>query len=205
MTLNKANYFSGENSYSRIPVQGLSTLLPSVLHWNTPRHNFRLFTANLRLFSTHVNRPAAKTAVCRSEMLSPHPPPLSFLLPRRKQWVSLPPGHGGFGAITNNRQCDRDKGNALVSHVVRFWESTPEFTQEKLHFCFDLIKAKYWAIVRHLAGYAWHCNYLLRCFCLKGCIHAWNQFLHWLVKGCAFFLFLKKIRHCLLIVPLSCL
>lgn len=50
------------------------------------------------------------------------------------------------------------------------------FTPEKLHFCFDLIKAKYWAIVRHLAGYAWHCNYLLRCFCLKGCIHAWNQF-----------------------------
>lgn len=128
-----------------------------------------------------------------------------FHLPRRKQWVSLPPGHGGFGAITNNRQCDRDKGNALVSHVVCFWESTPEFTQEKLHFCFDLIKAKYWAIIRHLAGYAWHCNYLLRCFCLKGCIHAWNQFLHWLVKGCTFFFVSKKIRHCLLIVPLSCL
>ena len=68
-----------------------------------------------------------------------------------------------------------------------------EFTQEKLHFCFDLIKAKYWAIVRHLAGYAWHCNYLLRCFCLKGCIHAWNQFQRWLVKGCTFFFcFLKK-------------
>lgn len=65
-----------------------------------------------------------------------------------------------------------------------------EFTPEKLHFCFDLIKAKYWAIVRHLAGYAWHCNYLLRCFCLKGCIHAWNQFQRWLVKGSTFFFFL---------------
>lgn len=91
-------------------------------------------------FHTHVNTPAEKTAEHKAYFFF-------FCL-------FLCSGVGGSEATQSERQCDSDKGNALVSHVVCFWQASScvEFTLEKLHFCFDLIKAKYWAIVRHLAG-----------------------------------------------------
>lgn len=153
-------------------------------HVNTPEKEARFATAR-RLLSPFLFSSSCEKAVtyftCRTKTVRG----------RNKRWAMW----------------QRQREIALVSHVVCFWEPTQRSAVHsgEITFCFDLIKAKYWAIVRHLAGYAWHCNYLLRCFCLKGCIHAWNQFQRSLVKGCTFFCFFerKKKRICLLTVPLS--
>lgn len=99
------------NGNSHIPARGHCS--PQECHGSTPGRNFQLFTANLRLFSAHVNTSAEKAA----EYLGKK----AFLyLPVQKCYFTFRSwrvwGH------TSNSQCDRDKGNALVSHVVCFWE-----------------------------------------------------------------------------------
>lgn len=54
-----------KNSNRHIPARGPLDTIPlkngAKKKENAPGHNFQLFTANLRLFSTHVNTPAEKS------------------------------------------------------------------------------------------------------------------------------------------------
>lgn len=51
------------------------------------------------------------------------------------------------GIVTETKETRHSAMLCVFGHPL-----SVEFTLEKLHYCFDLIKAKYWPIVRHLAG-----------------------------------------------------
>lgn len=116
-TLNKGNYFSWENSTDHVS----HSLWPLV---DTVQTQF--VSDCLRPICgcfPHVY--CKKTGMCMSQWDAfnyYYYYYYCFLL-RTKLWDGSPPGHGGFGTITNDTHRDRDKGNALVSHVVCFWES----------------------------------------------------------------------------------
>lgn len=94
-------------------------------------------------FHTHVNTPAEETAEHKAFFFvcffcSGSAPSRS-----RRLW-----GHAERASVWQRQR----KCISQPCCVFLAGGSCVEFTLEKLHFCFDLIKAKYWAIVRHLAG-----------------------------------------------------